>query len=106
MSDAHHHESDDTTLSIQLANQIINVANSRLEDGMQPHLIAAGLRHAAANFSAFVFHQSGGGGDEELSGIVGDFLQAFEYYLDRHAPDTPEPAQGLNDLIEQAKREV
>ena len=47
MSDAHHHESDDTTLSIQLANQIINVANSRLEDGMQPHLIAAGLRHAA-----------------------------------------------------------
>jgi hypothetical protein len=101
----HHHGDDDATLSVQLANQIINVANKRLEEGMPPMLIAAGLRHAAANFSAFVFHQSGGGGDEELSAIVGDFLHGFEYYLERHAPAQPEPAGGLNDLIERAKRE-
>ncbi len=106
MSDEHNHDGDDTTLSVQLANQIINVANNRLEDGMPPVLIAAGLRHAAANFSAFVFHHSGGGGEDELSGIVGDFLQAFEYYLERHAPVVPEPAGGLNDLIERAKREI
>jgi hypothetical protein len=101
---------DDATLSVQLANQIINVANSRLEDGMPPDLIAAGLRHAAANFSAFIYHRSGGGGDEALSAVVEDFLQGFEYYLDRHAPQQTEPAEsaagGLKNLIEQAKREV
>lgn len=102
----HHHGDDDATLSVQLANQIINVANKRLEEGMPPFLIAAGLRHAAANFSAFVFHQSGGGGDEELSAIVGDFLQGFEYYLERHAPELPGPGAGLSDLIERAKREI
>ena len=101
----HHHGDDDATLSVQLANQVVNVANKRLEEGMPPMLIAAGLRHAAATFSAFVFHQSGGGGDEELSAIVGDFLHGFEYYLERHAPEQPEPAGGLNDLIERAKRE-
>lgn len=102
----HTHGDDETTLSVQLANQIINVANSRLEDGMAPGVIAAGMRHAAANFSAFVFHRSGGGGEDDLSAIVGDFLQAFEYYLDRHAPGAPEPAGGLNDLIERAKQEI
>ena len=40
------------TLSIQLANQIINVANTRLESGLAPEAIAEGMRHAAANFSA------------------------------------------------------
>ena len=72
---------------------------------MPPQVIGSGLRHAAANFSAFVFHQSGGGGEEALSGVVEDFLQAFEYYLERHAPAEP-AGGGLNDLIEQAKREI
>ncbi len=98
--------SDGTTLSMQFANQVINVANSRLEDGMDATLIAAGLRHAAANFSAFVFHRSGGGGDQELSAIVEDYFQAFEYYLDRHAPEPAAPARSLKDLIEQAKHEI
>ena len=96
--------SDNNTLSVQFANQVINVANSRLEDGMAPMLIASGLRHAAANFSAFVHHQSGGG-DEELSGIVGDFLQAFEYYLDRHSPESERNSGGLRELINRAKNE-
>ena len=98
--------SDGATLSMQFANQVINVANSRLEDGMDAALIAAGLRHAAANFSAFVFHLSGSGGDQELSAIVEDYLQAFEYYIERHAPEPAALAGGLKDLIEQAKREI
>ena len=97
---------DNNTLSVQFANQVINVANSRLEDGMEPVLIASGLRQAAANFSAFVFHQSGGGGDDELSSIVGDFVQAFEYYLDRHSPEPDVSRGSLSDLIERAKNEI
>ncbi|MBM09976.1 MAG: hypothetical protein CMF69_10465 [Magnetovibrio sp.] len=98
--------SDDNTLSVQFANQVINVANSRLEDGMAPMLIASGLRHAAANFSAFVHCRSGGGGDDELSRIVGDFLQAFEYYLERHSPNPEQNKGGLSELIQRAKNEI
>ena len=99
-------EEDLRTLSIQLANQIINVANNHLEDGMRPDAIAAGLRHAAANFSAFAHHRTDGN-DEQLQAIVEDFLQMFEYYLQRHAPaSTEQPGGGLNSLIEQAKSEI
>ena len=38
------------TLSIQIANQVVNVANKRLEDVAPSLEIAAGLRQAAANF--------------------------------------------------------
>ena len=97
---------EDAARSMELANEIINLANGRLEQRMSPVLIATGLRHAAANFSAFVYHQSGGGGDEVLSATVGDFVQAFEFYLDRHAPAPAGPAGGLSDLINQAKNEI
>ena len=98
-------EEDLRTLSIQLANQIINVANNHLEEGMRVDAIAAGLRHAAANFSAFAHHRNGGN-EEQLGPIVEDFLQMFEYYLDRHAPQQSRTSGGLTDLIEQAKKEV
>lgn len=93
------------TLSIQLANQIINVANNHLEDGMRVDAIAAGLRHAAANFSAFAHHRNGDD-EDQLGPIVEDFLQMFEYYLERHAPKQQQPGGGLSNLIEQAKKEV
>ena len=89
---------DDATLSVQLANQIINVANNRLEDGMPPDLIAAGLRHAAANFSAFIYHRSGGGGEDALSAVVEDFLQAFVLDGCSDQPGQPLPRQQLGSL--------
>ncbi len=51
-------EEDRQTLSIQLAKSVINMANNRLQEGMNPIDIAAGMRHAAANFSAFVVANS------------------------------------------------
>ena len=110
----HDHAAEDAnTLSVQIANQIINIANSRMEEGLAIDVVASGLRHAAANFSAFVHHRTvgpDGGNDEDLAAIVEDFLRTFEYYLERHAPQTPQdsqgPAAGLHSLIDQAKREV
>ena len=95
------------TLSIQLANQIIDIANKNLEDGLSVESIAIGIRHAAANFSAFAHHRAGGN-DEQLTAIVEDFIQMFEYYLERHAPhkSKSQPGNGLTDLIERAKNEV
>ena len=93
----------DDTLSLQIANQIINVANARLQDGVPLEEVAQGLRHAAANFSAFVESRRQGK-DADPGQVIEDFANLLEYYLGRHSPDAP--AGGLGKLIEQAKREL
>ncbi len=90
---------NDETLSVQIANQIINVANSRLQDGVPPDEVAAGLRHAAANFSAFVSQRHP---DADPALLAGEFAQLLEFYIGRHKPGD-NPAGGLKNLIEQAK---
>lgn len=90
------------TLAVQIANQIINVANSRLQDGVHPEEVAMGLRHAAANFSAFVF-QRGFGGPDDAGHLIEEFASLLEYYLERHGDGAP--AMGLGALIEQAKKD-
>lgn len=103
---------EDDTLSIQIANQIINVANTRVQDGAGANEVARGLRHAAANFSAFAEHQRRDGGADSGAGpggIVEEFSRFLEYYLDRHgATGEPGggPAAGLEQLIEQVKKEL
>lgn len=99
-------ETPNETPSIQIANQIINVANTRMKDGMLPDDVAQGLRHAAANFSAYVEYRKGGGDPES---IFGEFAQLLEYYLDRHGTSEEKneiPAEGLNNLIKQVKEEL
>ncbi len=99
---------EDDTLSIQIANQIINVANTRVQDGAGANEVARGLRHAAANFSAFAEHQRRDGGAGP-GGIVEEFSRFLEYYLGRHgATGEPGdgPAAGLEQLIEQVKKEL
>ncbi len=91
----------DETLSVQIANQIINVANARLKDGVNPEEVAVGLRHAAANFSAFVSQR---GADADPGQLVEEFARLLEYYLGRHKPGT-NPAGGLESLVEQVKSE-
>jgi hypothetical protein len=96
--------------SMKIANQLINLANDLLGQGHTSKDIAAGLRHAAANFTAFDLFQS----DAKVKDPnipVEEFLSQFEYYLDRHEPkDTPRQptpsSQGLLHLVEQAKNEV
>jgi len=94
----------DETLSVQIANQIINVANTRLQDGIEPEDVATGLRHAAANFTAFVTKR-GLGATSDPGELIEEFARLLEYYMGRHGEEE-KPAQGLNDLIEQAKNEV
>ncbi|NQV84804.1 MAG: hypothetical protein HQ494_13405 [Rhodospirillales bacterium] len=97
-------DTPDDTPSMQIANQIINIANTRMQDGLSIDVVALGLRHAAANFSAFAENHRNGDNPEA---IVGEFVQLLEYYLSRHAtPQQPDPAAGLNQLIKQVKDEL
>jgi hypothetical protein len=92
------------TLGVQVANQIINIANKRLEEGLPADDIAAGLRHAAANFSAFSFFRSENK-DLDPNAMVDEFVTFLTHYLERHQP-VEQPAQGLHQLVEQAKNEI
>lgn len=93
---------DAATLSVQIANQIVNIANNHIEDGFPHDAVAAGLRHAAANFSAFAFYRDGGGASPEA--IVEEFIGTLEFYLDRHQPKAD--SANLQQLIEIAKNEI
>ncbi len=111
---------EDDTFSMQIANQIINIANARMQEGAPGDEVALGLRHAAANFSAFAEHhrqgsrrQGGGDGDNNLGRIAEEFANFLEYYLGRHGANSqPEsgpdggPAAGLTQLVKQVKDEL
>jgi len=92
----------DDTLSVQIANQVINVANARLADGVGADDIAAGLRHAAANFSAYALNARRDPPDPAV--VVEEFMRFFDYYLERHR-DQNAPTAGLQQLIDRVKGE-
>lgn len=91
-------------ISVQIANEIVNIANSKLESGIDASEIAAGLRHAAANFSAFALYQTTSDLDDAKKSVE-EFVRYFEYYLERHQP-ADQPQGGLYKLIEDAKNEI
>jgi hypothetical protein len=95
-------EPKDDTLSVQIANQIINVANARLADGVATDDIAAGLRHAAANFSAYALNARRDPPDPAV--IVEEFVRFFDYYLERHKAQRA-PTVGLQQLVDRVKGE-
>lgn len=97
-------EEDHLTLSIQLANQIINLANSRLQDGLDPLDIAAGMRHAAANFSAFAVASSRKEQELDPLRFAEEFVQTFDYYFERHRKAIA-PTSGLEALVRQVRDE-
>jgi hypothetical protein len=99
--DHHMSDQDNDTLAMQIANQFISVANARLDDGIDPHVLAAAMRHAAANFSAFAAAQ----GNIDPKPLVGEFAEMLDYYAERHEP-AEDAASGLFQLIEQAKKEI
>lgn len=98
-------EEDRHTLSIQLANQIINLANSRLQDGLDPLDIAAGMRHAAANFSAFAVANSRMEQELDPLRFAEEFVQTYDYYIERHKQPKM-PTSGLEALVKQVRDET
>ena len=97
-------EDKPTEASVQIANQIIDLANTLLEQGVSSSDVASGLRHAAANFTAFDFFQSTAP-TKDPNVPVEEFISRFEYYLSAHKPKEDQN-RGIMQLIEQAKNEV
>lgn len=95
--------SNERDLGVHIANEIIELANAKLESGLHPMVIADGLRHAAANFSAFAYAHAT---NEPMNGeeIVQDFVQMLQYYDSRHR-EAQTPITGLEQLVKQVESE-
>jgi len=95
-------ESDqtDSSPSVQIANQFIDMANTHIQNGSDVQDIASGLRHAAANFSAYAFFR-----DDQVPKDPNTAVEEFIRYLDLHKPKEA-PGDGLFQVIEQAKKDL
>lgn len=92
------------SFGVQIANQIIDLANKSMAKGANAEDIASGLRHAAGNFSAYAFFRSEVQ-PKDPNDTVDDFVKFFEYYLGVHQPQES-AGHGLKQLIQQAKSEL
>ena len=92
------------TPNMAFANEIINMANAGLQEGKDVEELAQGIRHAAANFSAFAFFRSKQPATDPNE-LIEDFVKFFEYYLNQHAPKE-DANKGLVDTIAKAKDEL
>ena len=97
-------ENEQPSPSMAFANKIISLANVELQQGQNVEDLAQGIRHAAANFSAYAFFLTAQD-TKDPNDVVEDFVKFFEYYLSAHAPKH-DPSSGLADTIAQAKDEL
>ena len=90
-------------LGLEIANELIGFANDKLGQGMEPGIVADGLRHAAANFTAFA---NAHGDESYLSAdqVAQEFHNMLAYYADRHNAEQ-KPMTGLEKLVETVKNE-
>ncbi len=99
---AEEERSDQEKVSLGIANELVEFANSKADAGVHPMVVASALRHAAANFTAFAFRDTDDPLDTE--GIMGDFLQFLQFYDSRHRGEA-RPMTGLEMLVKQVGRE-
>ena len=94
---------EDRRFEIELANELINLANDKQAAGADLTVIAAAYRHAAANFTAYAYAH---GTNDPLAteSIMGDFRQALEFYDEHHRGKAP-PMTSLEKLVKQVKSE-
>lgn len=90
------------TDSTDIANELIEFANKKLETGADAVVIAAALRHAAGNFTAFAYSAIEDRLDAE--GILEEFGQFLHYYDGHHRRGT-RPMTPLERLAKQVEDE-
>ena len=88
--------------STVIANELIEFANNKLEASVDSAVIAAAMRHAAANFTAFALHATEAPLNTE--DIVEEFVGWLHYYDDRLRSGA-RPMTPLEKLVKQVEDE-
>ena len=95
-------QSADHEAGLSIANELIEFANDKREEGHHPLVVASALRHAAANFTAFAFH--GAGEALDGTGVLEDFSRFLAFYDDHHRQRL-QPMTDLEKLAKQVENE-
>lgn len=101
--DHHDHGHSDEPVHLQIANALINFANDRIAEGHDPLAVAAGMRNASANFSAFAI-AGGDSPDDAVEQVADEFHQMLHYYEERHREQL-QPKTPLEQLVDRVKDE-
>ena len=88
--------------STVIANELIEFANNKQEAGVDATVIAAALRHAAANFTAFALHATEAPLNTE--DIVEEFVRFLHHY-DGRLRSGARPLTPLEKLVKQVEDE-
>ncbi len=99
---AEEERSGENEVSLRIANELVEFANNKLGAGIDPVVIAAAYRHAAANFTAFAYHRTDDPLDTES--IMEEFQRLLEIYDSRHRGEA-RPMTALERLVEQVKND-
>jgi len=70
---------DQEEVSLGIANELVEFANSKVDAGVHPMVVAPALRHAAANFTAFAFRATDDPLDTES--IMGISCSSFNFMI-------------------------
>ncbi len=79
---------DENELSIYLANEVVSLANAKMDAGLDPQTIASALNHAAANFTAFINADADGAKSTAI--LQKEFSNLLEYYIELHQDKSSE----------------
>lgn len=96
-------DAENQRIETEIANELINFANNKLSAQIHPTIIAAAMRHSAANFTAFAYVRSTVD-PLPTEGIVKEFTGMLNNYESRHRGDS-RPMTSLERLVKQVESE-
>ena len=88
---------------LAMANALVGWANDRMEAGADPMAIAAAMRNATANFSAFARARTGAA-EMTVQTLTEEFAAWLSHYDAHHQANT-QPMTALERLVREAKGE-
>lgn len=78
----HHHHDHAPNAHLSIANRFVELANTIMQEGVDPEAVGIAMTHAAANFTAFAAAVSEGS-PEELDNVADEYRRLAHAYFER-----------------------
>lgn len=80
--DHHHHHDHAPTAHLSIANRFVELANTVMQEGVDPEAVGVAMTHAAANFTAFAASIAEGSA-QELDNVADEYRRLLHAYFER-----------------------
>ena len=78
----HHHHDHASSAHLSVANRFIELANTVMQEGVDPEAVGVAMTHAAANFTSFAAAIAEGS-PEELDNVADEYRRLVHAYFER-----------------------